>query len=170
MTKSHFVALVAVLVVAGFAHAQEVVDQQNDPTSKKSFSCGKTPILNKSILQSFVPAQDNLSAIEVRLRAGDSFPSADQTVTIRVRDGRYQHRMEGSSHWQASPASREVQPGDELHAPPLPGLFWGGSPRHRLQQPQDRSFVVRRQADDRMHSWSRVYLCSNGGPATGMHD
>lgn len=87
MTKCHSVVLVAVLVFAGFAHAQEVVDQQNDPTTTKSFSCGKTPILNKSILQSFVPAQDNLSAVEVRLRAGNSFPITAQTVTIRVRDG-----------------------------------------------------------------------------------
>ncbi|MHC4849058.1 MAG: hypothetical protein ACYTEG_11470 [Planctomycetota bacterium] len=75
------------LVFAGLAQAQEVVDQQNDPTTTKSFSCGKTPILNKSILQSFVPAQDNLSAVEIRVRAGDSFPSTDQTVTIRVRAG-----------------------------------------------------------------------------------
>ncbi|MHC4409324.1 MAG: hypothetical protein ACYS0F_10000 [Planctomycetota bacterium] len=145
MTKSHSVALVAVLVFAGFAHAQEVVDQQNDPTSTKSFSCGKTPILNKSILQSFVPAQDNLSAVEVRLRAGDSFPSTGQTVTIRVRDGATDGAVLGESS-ATVPANQEflaqsvvrfefsnvaLTPGDtyfiELDTPSSGILTWMGA-------------------------------------------
>jgi len=80
-------ALLAVLLWPAAARAQEVIDQQNDPSTTSSFSCGTPPILNASIHQSFVPAQDNLSAVELRLRAGTSFPGAGLTSTIRIRAG-----------------------------------------------------------------------------------
>jgi len=81
------VVCVALLALAGFARAEEVVDQKNDPVSTDSYHCGAPPILNKSISQSFVPAQDNVTAVELRLRAGTAFPSTDFKTTIRIRAG-----------------------------------------------------------------------------------
>ena len=81
------VAILAVSVLSGIAHSQEVADQRNDPTTSISFSCGTPPILNASILQSFVPTQSNLSAVDLRLRAGIAFPSTDVTTTARIRAG-----------------------------------------------------------------------------------
>ena len=76
-----------VLVLSGIAQSQEVIDQQNDPVTTISFHCGSPPILNASILQSFVPTKSSLSAVELRLRAGSAFPSTDVTTTIRIRAG-----------------------------------------------------------------------------------
>jgi hypothetical protein len=79
------VVVTAVLVLAGAVQSEEVIDQQNDPVTTESYHCGAPPILNKAILQSFVPAKSNLSAVELRLRAGSAFPTTDVTTTIRIR-------------------------------------------------------------------------------------
>jgi hypothetical protein len=75
----------AVSFLATGALAQGVVDQSNDPASTAGFGCGTDIILNGTIHQSFVPAMDNLIAVELRLQAGSSFPSEGATLTARVR-------------------------------------------------------------------------------------
>lgn len=78
----------ALLILATSVFAQGVVDQQNDPTAAIGFGCGSpTPILNGTVLQSFVPGQDSLIAVELRLQAGSAFPSGGTVTTARIRDG-----------------------------------------------------------------------------------
>ncbi len=82
------IATLALLLLATGALAQGVADQQNDPAGGSGFGCGSpTPILNGTIHQGFVPAVDNLVAVELRLQAGSGFPSAGTTTTARIRDG-----------------------------------------------------------------------------------
>ena len=78
---------VVVLALASVGFAQEVMDQQNDPEATQSFSCGTPPILNGTILQSFVPTHSRLTAVELRLRAGGAFPSTGVSTTARIRSG-----------------------------------------------------------------------------------
>lgn len=81
-------APLALLLLATGALAQGVVDQQNDPAGGSGFGCGSpTPILNGTIHQSFVPAVDNLIAVELRLQAGSSFPAAGVSTTASIRAG-----------------------------------------------------------------------------------
>jgi hypothetical protein len=81
-------APLVLLVLATGALAQGVVDQQNDPAGGSGFGCGSpTPILNGTVLQSFVPTASNLVAVELRLMAGSAFPSAGTTTTARIRAG-----------------------------------------------------------------------------------
>lgn len=61
-----------------------VLDQENDPATNTSFGCGTTGL---SLYQSFTPAASPLVAVELRLRAGGSFPSNGTTTDIHVRDG-----------------------------------------------------------------------------------
>lgn len=78
----------ALMVLASGALAQGIVDQQNDPAGGSGFGCGSpTPILNGTILQSFVPAASNLTAVELRLLVGSAFPAGGTTTTARIRDG-----------------------------------------------------------------------------------
>ena len=76
-----------VLALASVGFAQEVMDQQNDPQSTQAFSCGTPPILNGTILQSFVPTLSGLTTVELRLRAGGAFPSTGVSTTARIRSG-----------------------------------------------------------------------------------
>ncbi len=78
----------AILASAETGWAQdhsELPDQQNDPASTRSFSCGTPPILNGTLLQSFVPTLPTLTAVELRLRAGTAFPASGVATTIRIR-------------------------------------------------------------------------------------
>jgi hypothetical protein len=78
----------ALLLISANAFAQGVVDQQNDPATTTGFGCGSpTPILNATVQQSFVSAQDTLIAVELRLQAGSAFPSGGTVTTARIRDG-----------------------------------------------------------------------------------
>jgi hypothetical protein len=81
------IAPLALAIMATGALAQGVVDQQNDPAGGSGFGCGVTPILNGTIHQGFVPALDNLVAVELRLQAGSAFPAGGTTTTARIRDG-----------------------------------------------------------------------------------
>jgi len=81
------IAPLALFVMATGALAQGVVDQQNDPAGGSGFGCGTTPILNGTIHQGFVPALDNLVAVQLRLQAGSAFPAGGTTTTARIRDG-----------------------------------------------------------------------------------
>lgn len=81
-------APLALLLLSTGALAQGVADQQNDPAGGSGFGCGSpTPILNGTIHQGFVPAVDNLVAVELRLQAGSSFPSGGTTTTASIRAG-----------------------------------------------------------------------------------
>ena len=73
------------LLLSTTAFAQGIVDQSNDPNPTTRFGCGTPPILNGALMQSFTPAADSLIGVEVRLRAGDSFPDAGITATLRIR-------------------------------------------------------------------------------------
>lgn len=80
-------ATLAFLLMSAAAHAQGVVDQQNDPASTSGLSCGSPPMLNSTVLQSFVPQADSLVAVELRLQAGSAFPAEGTTTTARIRQG-----------------------------------------------------------------------------------
>ncbi len=56
-------------------------DQENDPEAGTSFSCGTT----LSLYQSFTPTQSSLARVQLRLRAGGSFPTAGVNTTIKIR-------------------------------------------------------------------------------------
>lgn len=84
--RAGLVPLVLMVFATG-ALAQGVVDQQNDPSGSSGFGCGSPPILNGTVLQSFVPAADNLVAVELRLLVGSAFPSGGSTTTAQIRDG-----------------------------------------------------------------------------------
>jgi len=135
----------AMLLFATGAFAQGVVDQQNDPSGGSGFGCGSpTPILNGTILQSFVPTADNLIAVELRLQAGSAFPSAGTTTTARIRDGSSSGTVLGqASASVAGPLSASTQvvvrfdfstitltPGNtyliEWVTPPTTELMWVG--------------------------------------------
>ncbi len=59
------------------------VDQSNDPATGTSFGCG---VSGTSLYQSFTPARSPLVAVELRLRAGGSFPIEGTTTDINIRD------------------------------------------------------------------------------------
>jgi len=79
-----------ILVLLGLSTpgwAQEVIDQQNDPETAIGFACGAPPFGNGTLLQSFIPAAGPLSAVELRLRTGENFPSGGLNATVRIRAG-----------------------------------------------------------------------------------
>lgn len=84
-----FPALAALFAALCFlstpALAQGVVDQSNDPANPGAYSCGSPQIGNGTLVQTFVPAADNLIAVELRLQAGPSFPSTGLTTTVNLR-------------------------------------------------------------------------------------
>lgn len=59
------------------------VDQSNDPPTGTSYGCGG----EGSLYQSLTPALSPLTAVELRLRAGGSYPTGGISTTINVRDG-----------------------------------------------------------------------------------
>ncbi len=61
-----------------------VLDQSNDPGTDTSFGCG---ILGLSLYQSFTPTASPLATLELRLRAGGSFPDEGVTTTVNIRAG-----------------------------------------------------------------------------------
>jgi hypothetical protein len=136
--------LLVLLLMAGGALAQGVVDQQNDPSGGSGFGCGSPPILNGSVHQGFVPSADNLVAVELRLMAGSAFPDAGTTTTARIRDGGTSGTVLGeASASVAGPLSANTQvlvrfdfteialtPGNlytiEWVTPPTTELMWVG--------------------------------------------
>ena len=81
------IGAVALCLLTTGALAQGVVDQENDPTASSGFGCGTDVILNGTVLQSFVPAEDTLIAVTLRLKVGTAFPANGYTSTIRVLEG-----------------------------------------------------------------------------------
>lgn len=77
--------LAGVLVLGAFAFAQGVVDQSNDPSTDRSFTCGDPAIGNGTLGQSFRPSLSPLIGVELRLLVGSSFPSDGTTTTARIR-------------------------------------------------------------------------------------
>jgi hypothetical protein len=73
--------------MAAGALGQGIVDVQNDPPSTTGFGCGADVILNGTILQGFIPHEDTLIAVELRLQAGTTFPAEGFTTTARLRAG-----------------------------------------------------------------------------------
>ncbi len=61
-----------------------VLDQSNDPGTDTSFGCGATGF---SLYQSFTPTASPLVTLELRLRAGGSFPDAGVSTTVNIRAG-----------------------------------------------------------------------------------
>jgi hypothetical protein len=139
----------ALLLMASGALAQGVVDQQNDPSGGSGFGCGSPPILNGSVHQGFVPAADNLVAVELRLMAGSAFPTEGASTTARIRDGSSSGTVLGeATAFVAGPLSANTQmlvrfdfsaitltPGNtyliEWVTPPTTVLMWvgqGGDP------------------------------------------
>lgn len=61
-----------------------VSDQSNDPETSTSFGCSDTGL---SLYQSFTPTASPLVAVELRLRAGGSFPAEGVDTAIQIRSG-----------------------------------------------------------------------------------
>ena len=59
-------------------------DQVNDPTSAVRFGC---PVGGGSIYQSFTPTRPSLVAVQLRLVAGGSFPTAGTNTSVNIRSG-----------------------------------------------------------------------------------
>jgi hypothetical protein len=59
-------------------------DQINDPESGTSFGCGDTGL---SLYQGFTPTVSPLVAVDLRLRAGGSFPAGGTVTTVNLRGG-----------------------------------------------------------------------------------
>src|SRR6185503_10818565 len=57
-------------------------DQVNDPVSSTGYGCGSG---GQSLFQGFTPSASVLGAVELRLRAGGSFPAQGVTTSIRIR-------------------------------------------------------------------------------------
>ncbi len=57
-------------------------DQENDSAATRSFSCGGA---TRSLYQSFTPTQSSLARVQLRFRAGESFPMAGVNTTIKIR-------------------------------------------------------------------------------------
>jgi hypothetical protein len=76
--------LTGILVFATVSLAQGIVDQSNDPTTDRSFSCGDPSIGNGTLGQGFRPALTPLVAVQLRLKAGGSFPTGGTTTTARI--------------------------------------------------------------------------------------
>jgi len=57
-------------------------DLSNDPVTLTSYGCSTT---GASLSQSFMPASSTITAVDLRLRAGGSFPSGGLTPTVRLR-------------------------------------------------------------------------------------
>ena len=79
------IAPLALLILASPTLAQGVVDQENDPTPSTSVGCGSDPILTKTLGQTFVPDEDSLVAVALRLRTGADFTDGDE-ATVRIYD------------------------------------------------------------------------------------
>ena len=60
------------------------IDQVNAASAEKSRGCGAT---QGSLFQSFTPSVTNLAAVDLRLRAGGSFPSEGIETTVTIRSG-----------------------------------------------------------------------------------
>jgi hypothetical protein len=71
---------VALTVPAWPARAQAARDQVNDPPATTTFSCGGGTLMR----QSFTPGLPVVSAVEIRLRAGGSFPAAGLSLRLRL--------------------------------------------------------------------------------------
>ncbi len=76
-------AAAVTLFLAAFQDASPLTgqDQENDPEATTSFSCGTT----LSLYQSFTPTQSSLARVQLRFRAGESFPMAGVNTTIKIR-------------------------------------------------------------------------------------
>jgi hypothetical protein len=61
------------------------VDQVNDVLTGKSRGCGSSTVGH--LFQSFTPSASNLAAVDLRLRAGGSFPSEGISPSIHIRSG-----------------------------------------------------------------------------------
>ncbi|MHC4577249.1 MAG: hypothetical protein ACYTFD_16770 [Planctomycetota bacterium] len=84
MRRALCAPLALLLLTATAAYAQGVVDQENDPDPTTRFGCGTPPILNGSVMQGFVPSEDSLVGVALRLRAGDSFTQSEVKATVRI--------------------------------------------------------------------------------------
>ena len=71
------------LAVVPAAGAHGAPDQVNDPPTGTSFGCGGYG----PIYQGFLPSRRKLAAVELRLRAGGSFPSGGTSFPVRIRRG-----------------------------------------------------------------------------------
>jgi len=60
------------------------IDQVNDASTGTSTGCGAT---EGHLFQSFTPAASNCGAVDLRLRAGGSFPSEGIVTTVTIRSG-----------------------------------------------------------------------------------
>jgi hypothetical protein len=76
-------ALAGGLVLAATAYPHGTPDQVNDPPSTISASCN----LGASLFQSFAPSRRLLVAVDLRFRAGSSFPANGLAVPIRIHAG-----------------------------------------------------------------------------------
>jgi hypothetical protein len=77
---------VAVGLAAGFvstAAAAGIPDQVNDPQTGTSYGCGGAAAL----YQGFLPSRKQLAAVELRLRAGGSFPAQGVNFPVRIHRG-----------------------------------------------------------------------------------
>jgi hypothetical protein len=74
-------ALLAALAVVAAAGAHGSPDQVNDPHTGTSAGCGGSAPL----YQGFLPSRRQLSAVELRLRAGGSFPMGGASFPVRIR-------------------------------------------------------------------------------------
>ena len=79
------IAPLALLLLASPTLAQGVVDQENDPTPTTAVGCDSTPILTKTVGQTFVPDEDSLVAVALRLRTGADFTDGTE-ATVRILD------------------------------------------------------------------------------------
>jgi hypothetical protein len=76
-------ALAGGLVLPASAYPHGTPDQVNDPPSTNSAACD----LGASLFQSFAPSRRLLLAIDLRFRAGSSFPANGLAVPIRIHAG-----------------------------------------------------------------------------------
>ena len=76
-------ALAAALAVVPSARAHGSPDQVNDPETGTSYGCGGFAPL----FQGFVPSRRQLVAVELRLRAGGSFPDSGTSFNVRIWRG-----------------------------------------------------------------------------------
>jgi hypothetical protein len=74
--------LLGALAVVPAASAQGIPDQVNDPQTGVSFGCGNLPLF-----QGFLPSRRLLSAVQLRLHPGETFPAGGTSFPVRIRRG-----------------------------------------------------------------------------------
>ncbi|MEX2179571.1 MAG: hypothetical protein WD801_12725 [Gemmatimonadaceae bacterium] len=97
---------------------EDLIDQINDPETGSSGSCGNGSGL--SLFQSFTPGASVLTAVELRMRDGGSFPAQGAASTIHIRSGSPTGSIIGTATAFIAPASTGTQRLLRFYFPSLP--------------------------------------------------